>query len=130
MDPDEGNLIGITIRNNTNSTLTNAKRYAPLCHRCNGMINNESYCFAINDSSIGCFVETVESSCYGGETNAAFKMQAGMLGTVIVVLITTVVTIACFAIYRHRRKKRRLAIVPSQEANEYLILQRDDDSAY
>lgn len=48
----------ITIRNDTNSTLTNAKRYAPLCHRCDGRTNNESYCFAINDSSIGCFVET------------------------------------------------------------------------
>lgn len=48
----------ITIRNDTNNTLTNAKRYAPLCYRCNGTTNNESYCFAIDDSLIGCFVET------------------------------------------------------------------------
>ncbi|XP_043790674.1 tenascin-like isoform X2 [Apis laboriosa] len=133
MNPDDENLIGITIRNDTNNTLTNAKRYAPLCYRCNGTTNNESYCFAIDDSSIGCFVET-ESSCYRGETDGeAFKMQSGMLGAVIV-LIMAVVTIACFVIYRHRRKKMRLAIVQNvlQEAmaNEYLISERDDDSSY
>ncbi|XP_031774005.1 multiple epidermal growth factor-like domains protein 10 [Apis florea] len=134
MNSDDENLVGVAIRNETNNTLTDAKLHAPLCYPCNnGTTSNESYCFVIDDSSIGCFVETVDSSCYGGKTDAAkFKMQAGMLGAVVV-LILAIVTIACFTIYRHRREKIRSAIAQNvlQEgmANEYLISERDDHSA-
>lgn len=37
-------------------------------------------------------------------------MQAGMLGAVVV-LILAIVTIACYAIYRHRREKIRSGII-------------------
>lgn len=55
----ENIICRVAIRNETNNTLTDAKLHAPLCYPCNnGTTSNESYCFIIDDSSIGCFVET------------------------------------------------------------------------
>ncbi|XP_076677503.1 uncharacterized protein LOC143373813 [Andrena cerasifolii] len=136
MNLDDESLHGVTVHNETNSTLMDARRYAPYCYECNGVVGNKSLCYAMppvnGASAVGCFVET-ESPCtlmYRNNTDAV-SIMAGALAVVALLIMAIASAAAYFMIRRHRRRNRRSAIVQSalfQGAVANVSLLSEEDS--
>ncbi|CAD1471410.1 unnamed protein product [Heterotrigona itama] len=143
-DLNNTNLDGLAVHNETNSTLMNAKRYAPDCYQCNETASNKSLCFVItfNDSlsTLGCFVER-ESPCYPSpyhsSTDSAVSRMAGTFAAVTILIMAATTTALYFVIRRHRRGKMHAATMQTalypkaitHEANECLISEEESHDA-
>ncbi|KAK9295956.1 hypothetical protein QLX08_009917 [Tetragonisca angustula] len=142
-DSNNTRLDGLAVHNETNSTLTNVKRYAPYCYQCNETASNKSLCFVItsNDSlsTLGCIVER-ESPCYPSPYHSSTDAVSRMAGTfaAVAILIMGATTAAVyFTIQRHRRKKMHAATMQTalypkavtHEANECLISEEESHDA-
>ncbi|CAL7938519.1 unnamed protein product [Xylocopa violacea] len=120
-NPDDDNLDELTIRNETNSTMTDARLYAPYCYRCNETVTGDSFCFAITEpddrpSTVGCFVDTGPTcyQMYSSHGTDAVSRIAGTLAAVTVLIMAAVTSTATYFLIRtHRRKKMRAAVVQS-----------------
>ncbi|XP_076759093.1 uncharacterized protein LOC143428254 [Xylocopa sonorina] len=117
---DDGNLDELTIHNETNSTLMDARLYAPYCYRCNETVTDQTFCFAITEpedrlstATVGCFVDT-GPTCYqmynSSHSTAAVSRIAGTLAAVTVLIMAAVTTAMYFLIRSHQRKKMRAGI--------------------
>ncbi|XP_017764952.1 PREDICTED: uncharacterized protein LOC108554259 [Eufriesea mexicana] len=130
IDVDDKSLAGLTVHNETNSTLIDAKRYTPYCYQCKETVDNTSFCFSISSddspSTIGCFVET-ESPCYlmyHSSTDAVSRM-AGTLAAVTILIMAAATAATYFVIRRHQKSIAQSALFQGSVANESLISNED-----
>nr|XP_012228105.1 PREDICTED: fibrillin-1-like [Linepithema humile] len=118
MDFNHSDINRITIRNDTNSTIIQAHKNAPLCYQCNNSLNNESLCYLLSvihsDEAhikypiVGCLLDF---PCYKAShyntTNNAVTVWPFMVAAVLIV--TSLLAAITYLIYRRHQKNKLVA---------------------